>query len=87
MEMDKFKLSESVKGYLRKHSSEIITGIGLIGSIAQLTILSGTNRLRVLKLLYKQTGDPKYDILIKRMTKSNNWLRMHGYPMRRKKDH
>lgn len=87
MNMDKFKLSESVKEYLRNHSPEIIAGIGVIGSITQSMMFNGNNRLRTLKLLYELTGDPMYDIEIKHMTKSNNWLRMHGYPMRRKKNH
>lgn len=68
-----------------KHSPEILTGIGVAGSIAACSMLSGTNRLRALTLLYEQFGDPRYDVLIKRMTKSNNWLKQHGYPMKRQK--
>ena len=35
------------------------------------------------EVMYKITGEEKQHVEYLRMTKSNNWLRMHGYPMRR----
>ncbi len=34
--------------------------------------------------LYKATREDKYLAKYYRITKSNNWLKMHGYPLRRK---
>lgn len=34
--------------------------------------------------LYKHTGEEKYLVKFYRMAKSNNWLKMHGYPKRRR---
>lgn len=34
--------------------------------------------------LYELTGEENYKIRHLQLTKSNNWLRLHGYPMRKK---
>ena len=36
---------------------------------------------------YKLIGDTKYEIMYLQLTKSNNWLKVHGYPMKRKVHH
>ena len=39
---------------------------------------------RVLNSLYGATGNGYYRVRYMQVTHTNNWLKMHGYPMRRK---
>jgi hypothetical protein len=74
---------ERVSTIINKHSTAVLVGIGLIG--AMMPTLIGTRRdPRFLLLTYRVTGDELYYIKYLQATKSNNWLKTHGYPMRRK---
>lgn len=71
-----------MKDVVKKHSPEILLGAGIAGMIAQTMMVR--NPSRVYLNLYKATGDESYLVKYYRLTKSNNWLKMHGYPMRRR---
>jgi hypothetical protein len=66
---------------LSKNTPEIVTCIGIVGTIMSIKLGMNPDRLFI---RYQITGDEKYLLDYYRMTKSNNWLRLHGYPMRRK---
>lgn len=66
-----------------EHCPTILTGVSVIGTIvsAMVNVKHYDNPL----LMYRLTGDEHYYIKYLRRTKSNNWLRMHGYAMRKRK--
>lgn len=74
---------------LNKHSPEILIGIGIAGITAQsmMAVKSLENKADYWKLMYEITGHKIYLYRYLQMTKTNNWLRMHGYPMRKRKRH
>ena len=73
---------------MRKYLSEIITAAGVaISILSYLRSLNKEEMAAMYKLRYKLTGDKNYELKYLQMTKSNNWLRTHGYPMRRKIHH
>ena len=52
-----------------------------------LTVKQYENEAAHWKLMYDITGSEIYLLRYLQMTKTNNWLKMHGYPMRRKRRH
>ena len=71
-----------IKGRFIKYSPEVLQVAGIVNTI-HAAMLSPISNRSICKVLYKQTGNKKYLVEYYRLTKSNNWLRMHGYPMRR----
>jgi hypothetical protein len=72
-----------VSSIISKHSPTILTAIGVIGAIAS-SIMATKRNPKILLAMYRATGNEDYLIRYYRMTKSNNWLKMHGYPMRQR---
>jgi hypothetical protein len=64
-------------------SAVILTGVGVVGSMME-SMLCMRRSPRHMKIMYDITGEDFYNYRYLQMTKSNNWLRLHGYPMRRK---
>ncbi len=67
-----------------KHSPEILIAVGVAGYIGSTLMVINRNNPLVHKALYQATGNKYYEIRYMQLTHSNNWLKMHGYPMRRK---
>ena len=76
------KVYEACK-IIRKYEPEILCSAGIYGAKA-LMMVHTRNTSKVYWSLYKATGEDKYLAKYYRITKSNNWLKMHGYPLRRK---
>jgi hypothetical protein len=78
------KISKAMAEYVNNHGSKIITASGIIGAVisARMSVNRDPNHMM---LMYRITGDEQYYVKYLRMTKSNNWLRMHGYAMRTRK--
>lgn len=74
--MDKFGVSET----MRRYAPELLSVVG----IASTACAAEINYLRMERLAaaYGELRT-EYDRYMRR-TRSNNWLKMHGYPMRRK---
>lgn len=68
---------------LIKHSPEVLTGIGIAGTVAA-SIMRTKQSRSYNRIMYEVIGEEVSLVRYLRMTKSNNWLKMHGYPMRRK---
>lgn len=65
-----------------------ITAVGIVmAAFMPFNLATKKQRVRCYKMLYEHTGDERYKIKYLQLTKSNNWMRMHGYPMRRKIHH
>lgn len=83
--MECIKLSKI--GYkLSKHGPAVLTVIGADAMVAQM-MMGAKIGPEIFMRMHRATGDEYYRIRYYQMTKSNNWLRMHGYPMRRKTHH
>lgn len=78
------KISKAMVEHINSHGPAILTGIGIIGTVisAQMSVRRDPNHML---RMYRITGDEQYYVKYLRMTKSNNWLRMHGYAMRTRK--
>ena len=77
------KISEMVK----KHTPEILTVWPMIHMLEEQYIVND-RRLKALEESYGIVNKEleKYRHRVMRRTRSNNWLRLHGYPMRRGKE-
>lgn len=71
-------ISDRIKTFLKKYEPTIITVAGIANVIMCRITPEGYLRL------YQTTGDELYLAKYLRLTKSNNWLKMHGYPIRRR---
>lgn len=62
--------------------------MGIVNTVAEVNIAFHNNRIAVLKALASR-DNPNVRFVIKYMqsTHSNNWLKMHGCPMKRKRKH
>lgn len=69
------KISELCK----KHSPKILTGM-----VTNTTMAIKKDSKRLYEVLYRATGNEFYKTRNMQITHSNNWLKMHGYPMNRK---
>lgn len=67
-----------IKTFLKKYGSKIIRVAGMANMTTCIITPEGYLRL------YQTTGDKTYLAKYLRLTKSNNWLKMHGYPIRRR---
>ena len=76
----------SLTTIMRKHTPAILCSLGVVATVVQ-TMMSVKRDERYWKFMYEYTGCEYYKLRYLQMTKSNNWLRMHGYPMRRKNHH
>lgn len=72
-----------ISSIISKHSPTILTAIGVFGTIAN-SIMATKRNPKHLFAMYQVTGNEEYLVKYYRMTKSNNWLKMHGYPMRQR---
>lgn len=75
-------LTQGMKEMLKKHEAMILSA-GVVGMMAY--IPTSDRKIQVYKALYKATGCDYYRVRFIQMTHSNNWLKTHGYPMRRKR--
>lgn len=80
---------EHPKSIIREHTPEVLTGIGVVGTVmsTMLVVSQYKNKAVYYKIMYEHTGSDIYLIKYLQMTKTNNWLKMHGYPMRRRRRH
>lgn len=69
-----------------KHSPSVLSVVGIAAMVVR-TMMGAKIRPEIFMRIYRATGNEYYRIRYYQMTKSNNWLRMHGYPMRRKIRH
>lgn len=70
--------------YVKKHKPEIMIASGMVGIICDIQSSLRGNKPLLYKRLYEYTRNEYYEIRYMQLTHSNNWLKMHGYPMRRK---
>ena len=68
---------------IRKYEPEILCSASVCRTMASVTAYTRKTPM-VYWSLYKATREDKYLAKYYRITKSNNWLKMHGYPLRRK---
>ena len=81
--MEILTIGNKIRDISKKSSPEILSTAGIVGMIYSNIFTYGIGRLHMLSVLYRTTGDNKYLVEYLQLTKSNNWLRMHGYPMNR----
>lgn len=81
--MNKLERIYEASKMLRKHEPGLISTAGIYGTMASITVYTRKSPM-VYWSLYKATGEDKYLVKFYQITKTNNWLKMHGYPMRRK---
>lgn len=81
--MEILTISNKIRGICKKSAPEILSGAGVVGMIYSNIFTYGKSRLNMLNVLYRRTGNKKYLVRYLQLTKSNNWLRMHGYPTNR----
>ena len=84
-----FTLNEELKKYLetskeimKKYVPEILCAPGIAMSLMDISHVKHNANMQILKTLADQSD--YYRLKYIRKTRSNNWLRIHGYPMRRK---
>jgi hypothetical protein len=78
---------EHLNEVITRHTPAVLVGMGIIGSVMNGTMI--VNRIRKYKELrykikYEVAGTKCYLTQSLWVTKSNNWLKAHGYPMKRK---
>ena len=76
------KVHEACK-IIKKYEPEILCSAGIYDAMVSMTVYTRKTPM-VYWSLYKATREDKYLAKYYRITKSNNWLKMHGYPLRRK---
>lgn len=60
----------------------------IVDTVTKVNIAFRNNRIAVLKALASRDNpNGRYVIKYMQLTHSNNWLKMHGYPMKRKRKH
>lgn len=84
--MKNMSISQKAKELIKKHTPQIVTTVGVASFIVSTHIGSQMRTERVYKALYIATGNKFYKMRVMQMTHSNNWLKMHGYPMNRKRN-
>lgn len=72
----------NIREKLEIYSPDITLGAGIVGMVTSAMMTCRSPKIYL--TLYKTTGEERWLVKYLRLTKSNNWLRMHGYPMRRK---
>ena len=80
--IDWTKFKETVK----IHTPPAISGLGIAFSMLEIGINIGSKKMQEASATYLSSEDVyiKYRDFAIRYQKSNNWLKIHGYPMRRK---
>lgn len=63
----------------RKHTPEILTAAGLASALT--TVFTNWDPVIRYKSLYKATGSEYHKIRYMQVAHSNNWMKMHGYPI------
>lgn len=74
------KISEVCK----KHSPDILSVVGIVEMVTSTIMAIQKDPKRLYEVLYQTTGNEFYKTRYMQITHSNNWLKMHGYPMNRK---
>ena len=85
--MDGFNFGnfDKLKETIRKHEPICMSGIGIANLIISIKLANRSEiRRRALKELARYYGEP-YQTMLMRKIHSNNWLKIHGYPMKRRK--
>lgn len=77
---------KSIASIMKKYSPEILTGIGVAGTIctAMCSVSLYKKNVYYKRLRRLCPGYANEHCRYLQTIKSNNWLKMHGYPMRRK---
>lgn len=80
--IDWTKFKETVKIY----TPPAISGLRIAFSMLEIGINIGSKKMQEAAAAYLSSEDMyiKYRDSVVRYQKSNNWLKLHGYPMRRK---
>ena len=66
---------------------ETLNIMGIVKTVADCKIAVRNNRITVIKALAsRDKPNGRYVIKYIQLTHSNNWLRMHGYPMKKRKN-
>lgn len=82
--MDKINF-DKMKETIRKYEPQYVGTFGLASMIASISLANRSEiRRRALKELARYYGEP-YQTMLMRKIHSNNWLKIHGYPMKRRK--
>ena len=68
----------------RTYSPEVILPIGVVNMISSVILSAKRMQPEIYKILYHRTHNHYYKIRYIQLTHTNNWLKMHGYPMNRK---
>lgn len=77
-----FKINvDELKGVIEKHQPETLAYAGINGLYEQARYMGA----RVYSALYKESSNEHHLVKHYRLTKSNNWLKSHGYTIRRKR--
>ena len=76
------KYLETSKEIMKKYVPEILCTPGIAMNLMEFSHVKYNANMQILKTLADQSD--YYRLKYIRKTRSNNWLRIHGYPMRRK---
>ncbi len=78
--------ANELKEVVKKYTPEIITCVGIVNFIGQIKHEIATTHVGAKRylILYKETGNEYYLVKYYQSTKPNNWLKLHGYTIRRK---
>lgn len=76
---------ETVNGIIGKYIPEELSIVGVNAMVASCALSALSSEMQVLRTLAKHNICFKVKYLQK--TRSNNWLKIHGYPMKRKIHH
>lgn len=66
----------------KKYQPVILSVAGIMPMIY--TIYTKRDKARIYMALYNSTKNEYYWVRYLQLTHSNNWLRMHGYPMKKR---
>ena len=80
--LERVKLSK-ISDKVLNHIPETLSVLGVAATMIG-TMMCMKFEPKLYNIRYKRTGNEYYLIRYYQKTKSNNWLKMHGYPMRRK---
>lgn len=84
MKIDKSILNQEVRNCVKKYAPDILLSVGVIGTVMSGMMRSAERSHVYYRMMYRLTNSRYYDIRYMQLTHSNNWLRMHGYPMNKR---
>lgn len=86
MQFDR-EMIDKITNVAKKYAPEIITGAGIV-SFMRFNAMTTERKLQLMKTCYGEasTQYQTYKRKVERKSHSNNWLKMHGQPLRRGKE-